>query len=1056
MKKCLLGHPNQDDDAAVCAECGAGFPIVQKSTAAIEFGGQTKAAATPPPKPPTDESPRAETTQEPEGGAAKPDLGDIWQVPDPYDSDVDPQSANEKPDKALLIYEARLKEISESGAYTIGVIGFSSSGKTFFIERLKNEYLEEAANGYRPRPRPVKALEKLEGTTEIIGHRFDALKRDGWRWFDRKQKHFYIVDIPGERFRLAAERQGEGEESESLIRVLSLSDALIVVLAADDVLTPPRTRSQAADDIDLPDEIARLQAIPEETRSKQDKGKLDTARRNHERNERARSGRDRMSTLVRAIGQFAEIARKREGKGDESKSAVFMRDDDEAVRKSIDGRGKVPATFFAIAKADLAISPPRTQQERTQRRETYPHVADCDLLDVDPAAVLKLNNPTLSKQITDCFGIHKIDFVTCFAGQRAGDLRPNYERLAYGITEIIEWIEWARDHSRRTRRRHASFRLLRAGESIRLGWLRFETRIAGWIAREVGKTSRQPLKNLGLADLPVYRQRSPNDGSGLIGPYLKALMDPDYRLSWPAWATWVGALVLAAAVVGLLAFPFPGDGEETYAFRPEAIYPSEIVRMEREVPEFATGLTDRSANGLIAIPSTGGWFSIGVPEDRAAMLTLFTEIDGRSSRGIIPQGDAAKLVERLQAMPKADRIVPGFAKGLIELHSGNPGAQATFGETIKSLDDEVARDQPVVPAQQRRVAAMRIALRNGLGIAALDAAGDGPAPAKSTFLGVLGFADDEPVGADLAAATFLSATQDLENGQPSVARPGNRGDLLFDVMSAPEDRQNMLRLNSATIYGNLLAALIRLHDAAIANGEGVEDKRAALGALAIAMDRELDKRTDLPRPWLQANVQIAAARAGVLNQVQRTNDEWIFAAAEVSGPMAQSARALAAVALLGDRIRSTGSIASDDGATDRERESELYWSTVTNLRRDLESGDVTRESVAEILSELENPRTQRDVRSWIDDAVRTEFERPDADRGTISRVYGDFLTGSHFWTQWAARTLFGVGLWFAMAVALMALVVLLIALWRFRSVRDSYRRLYEPRHRASRLKRNAE
>jgi len=312
------------------------------------------------------------------------------------------------------------------------VIGFATSGKTFFINRLKRYLRQEG--GYEPDPPPADDESQVAGTTQIETHRFDVLRADAEmsggvsaRHFRRDREPFYLIDIPGDQFRNAIEANAGGEQAATLIKVLRLSRVLILVLPADELLAPAVRRDEGEVLIDLRDKLAALgDGNPDEASA------VTKIRNRLKRRIEALETEKRLDGLLDNISTISAMASElTDEDGNRLSLERFQALSRSEQIRLYTGprRGPAPFTYVAITKADLLIN----ERHHARITRAYPDVEEPDLLDESPGDLLRLLRPKIHKRIIQSFSWHKFDFVTCFDGQPAGSTRILYRLPHYGV-----------------------------------------------------------------------------------------------------------------------------------------------------------------------------------------------------------------------------------------------------------------------------------------------------------------------------------------------------------------------------------------------------------------------------------------------------------------------------------------------------------------------------------------------------------------------------------------------------------------------------------------------
>lgn len=992
MKKCpSCGFPNPIE-AAQCANCE--FVFAEGTTAAREAGEEVAedvGAAVPPPPPPP----------------APIRLGG----PDPG-----PRATADAPEGPSEIDEEDLLEIEESGLFTIGIIGFATSGKTFFINRLKKFFRQEG--GYDPKPPPPPDEGIVEGTINIETHRFFVLETDAEREgragsprFRRDREPFYMIDIPGDKFRNAVEKDLAGEEADTLINVLRLSHALIVVLPADDLLLPKLENEERFEFRRIEREIAALKAQGEGL-SIEDRRKLSRLEHKRQRLDKRVDQEKHLEGLLDNIALISAIAselRDEHGEIITRQRYREMSDLERATAYTGRLRGPAPFTYIALAKADRLISPKQLRRVRT----AFPNVSDPDLIDLDPGNVVRLHRPKIHQRIVQAFAWHKFDFVTCFEGQPVDEKRIHYWLPHHGVEAVVEWIHWARIYSRKSGRRDTGEK--RRLERFRAWWDRMEGRIGRQLASWHESGGRADPARLGL-DPGYYRRgrgRALDGVQASLAEGIAKLMDPKGHAGRLALLG-TGALLAIVAVTWLMG-GFASREQRGYSFAPQPVYAAEIEQMETGAPAFAEGVVDRRLRRWSAVPDDGGWFSFAEGgRARGPLEQALRTIPEEAEPGLLDGQTAENAIGNLQSSASADRrqvrAANSYHEALLRYLAGDlAAAAATF--TVARDELERARSEGASGARYEatssRMAAVRAAIRHGLGTTEL-------------------------VREDGNLAEAVIALRDAR----AIARDPNSGVRDATALSrfwfplTTRDPVPIIRLETAEIWTNLLAGLIRAHRLALADddSERAERFRRELQDLVAQAAEHSDEAADQPR--LVANLMIAAARSGAFNTIGS-----FYLGREPS----QDLRSAVGYAQIIADPESSGSPNAQ------------YWK-ITQRWRELLSPDSGRPRAAarQIAADLQRNRPdQASLRLWLADVMETEYERSSgAARRELTLNYGQYYDGAQWFRYADAYAPFG----FILGVLLSLLVVVgFIALWlAFRRVRPIYVKLHVPRHRAER------
>ena len=360
--------------------------------------------------------------------------------------------------------------------FIIGLLGFPTGGKTWFLNRLKRSYQQPSPGSpqYRrpacvPSPPAAREGSRVSRSNDITCHRFTVPSNDSLS--------FNLLDIPGERFQKAAEKNFVGV-NKLMLTALEACDALIVVLPADEVLfageiadpdrceilralrekrplpdvegigAPPTDNRGPAD---IQAEIARLKA---KSRSKEENAAQrhdeTMARLEEEYLERrewrlAEAAID-IEDFAANIGLFAGVVRLLE-QGMSAGDLEALPDGASIMRRVASGKfeRRSQPVFIALSKMDGVIKP------EPMIAKLLDDIAIGDAqrqrLDVDPQWTLARCNPGIAHHAEGAFEWCKIDAVTAFGGHHGDDVIRYARCEVHGVDSLIEWIRWARSMS---------------------------------------------------------------------------------------------------------------------------------------------------------------------------------------------------------------------------------------------------------------------------------------------------------------------------------------------------------------------------------------------------------------------------------------------------------------------------------------------------------------------------------------------------------------------------------------------------------------------------------
>ena len=373
--------------------------------------------------------------------------------------------------------EARLREIKAEGLFVIGLLGFATGGKTWFLNRLKHSYHQprpHSAQSRRPAcvPSPPAAPDnsRVGRTNDILMHHF-ATPTD-------PRLSFNLLDVAGERFQRAAEKNFVGV-ADLTLAALGACDAIIIVLPADEVLFSAEIADRDRCSIDRAQRSGRIDPAaahvglpPQDELSPTDiETQLTQARAQYDRmrkgplKERLKAEIKRLETDLAArrewrlaeaanniedfannIGLFAAVLHLQESGMTPQEigalptaAAIMTRARESGYRK------RAQPVFITLSKMDAVIDPEPWLERKLDRIKVGP--AERALLDLDPMALLGERCPGIFHHARAAFGWCKVDAVTAFGGHVGGDV-IHYGCDAFGVDSIIEWIHWARQVAR--------------------------------------------------------------------------------------------------------------------------------------------------------------------------------------------------------------------------------------------------------------------------------------------------------------------------------------------------------------------------------------------------------------------------------------------------------------------------------------------------------------------------------------------------------------------------------------------------------------------------------
>ncbi len=491
MKKCTGCGAEVEDNVETCGECGSTEfralvgPEVQEDAGGVPQIGdiidqaeaQEPQAPVPavlvPPiarndrrrqgqPPPVNGRALAHAPLEPEPAAAE--------APDAAVEPPEPQIAP-APVVVEINTSAQLDAIKNEGLFMMGLLGFPTGGKTWFLNRLKYTYQRPPPNSRLkqrkpcvPTPPAARNGSVVPRTNDILRHQFIVS--------GRPDDSFNLLDVPGERFRTAASSNFVGV-TDLTLAALRVSDAIVIVLPADEILFAERIASRdrrrvlralqdgrndpAAAKVGLPpdDNLSAddIQAQLIEALAAQRKAKGPARERLKREIERLRGDvEDRrewrlaeaandVEDFIDNIGLLAGVLSLLES-GVSAEQVAAMSGPEIMGRVGREGFLKRRApVFLAISKMDSVLNPDPFLERKLDEIGIGP--AERARLDADPLGTLKIHCPGLEHHAFAAFEWCKVDCITAFEGHLGGDT-IDYDCPAYGVEAVVEWIRWAK------------------------------------------------------------------------------------------------------------------------------------------------------------------------------------------------------------------------------------------------------------------------------------------------------------------------------------------------------------------------------------------------------------------------------------------------------------------------------------------------------------------------------------------------------------------------------------------------------------------------------------
>lgn len=1001
-------------------------------------------------------------------------------------------------DPALTI-EEQLDQIEQSGAFTIGVIGYSTSGKTFFLNRLKHYYTE--LRHYHTDPHPED--EDLKGTIDLEAHFFEALDSEEDHptsgIIEPAREDFWIIDIPGEDFKKAVDARLQGPVSDGLMRVLRVAQALIIVLPSNEILTRQPSRAERAEIASLKHQHEKLVEQREEIETKIGALKASRSKRNAAESialtakltgMKTEQGKvekkmakyndilnveTRLRQLLESIADINLYCRTMTDGAGGMSTAAFLGLSPKERRKMARSRyhqARSPFTFVAFAKADLLIG--ELGRKPSEIAREFPHIVDRFLLDLAPASLFKLYRPKLHRAVVEQFRWNKFDFVTSFDGQPANDKKPRYTlREHYGVAAVVQWIHWARSYSSRIAPGAPGAKL------TPLEWLRdVATGIEAWFVRKMSAWNDAAVSldpaGLGITaacctqpaasdDEPPRRERSLT-----LFALAAAVMLAVLATAWlfetivlAALAPVIGGLVflLGLALRAVLRRTSPGLLNRVIEYRGKLA--NRLMKPDSQLPDWFLGI----GAGTLFV----GWAVL--------LASLFL---GSGSGQFAPEPVYTAELRRME------RDAPIYRTGIVQqklpLWNWIPSRANDGWFTIA----ETNAAWPHVRAGLRQLpngaATTMMPTQLTQSIAAFEAAADAirrepdssPRAAINYTLGVLYFWSGNRTGAKRNLEVALKAANSVARGTQQGQAYGSTWARVPVVKMLTLQGLGLIELAS----NQPEQALVRFDEALVEadryRGEFARSVSASFFYMASSGERAPMAQIDTAELWTNyVAALIAAHTKASLAGNEAASETLRTQMAKIVEEMAAPTRLaeIAAYPLLAANLRIAAArsgkdslassfaldeaVGGDAGIVAKqsiqfsgrapEDQQSKYWATVVKLRQGLAEGDSA--GVKNTTDQLvqESPGETEDIKAWVGDAVEQRYHASNgAEQRGLVKAYWPYMSNALL-LQVLTKPLILLALIFG-------LVVLAWGFRRkmFRRIQSDYRQLHLPRHRTNR------
>jgi hypothetical protein len=371
-----------------------------------------------------------------------------------------PEALDASPDLEQEITADDIAKVRADGWFTIGLIGFPTAGKTWFLNRVKERYSSGLA-AYTVSPPKVAQLDEVRGSTVVTLHRFVLPQHAARRRENRGLHSFVVLDIPGEAMARAIDRLASRYDiplgADIVLEAFNVCDALIIMMPVDELLFShlladrekmARLRANGAGVLlEVDGERQALASEIDKLDGKSRPAKADAARREALVGELAAKDAEwrewvtaqsalNVDKFCDNLGKFANVIHLLQSSNALDLAEVRISEIIRGVAKQ--SEATATPVLFALSKMDsLSSLPPDYLQRLTAvgiEEDALGRVGEA------PAKAVRELAPGVAKHLTQHFEWLKFECVTAFEGQRPGDLKIDYERAHYGVDAIIEWI----------------------------------------------------------------------------------------------------------------------------------------------------------------------------------------------------------------------------------------------------------------------------------------------------------------------------------------------------------------------------------------------------------------------------------------------------------------------------------------------------------------------------------------------------------------------------------------------------------------------------------------
>ncbi len=395
------------------------------------------------------------------GGTTEPEFKPEAKIEVPVEP-VAPAAPVAPPSNEFEKFRRDFNDIRSAGIYAITLVGNSSAGKTWLLNRLKHAF-RRGDLGVPSIPPAVPEGKEAPPTFEMEVHVFEG-----------EEAKFAIIDIPGERMRLFNE--GNYIAAATVIEAVNYSRALIIAVPSDIVMLghmfgdiealvqdERRTASGAIDSSGLSDRIRDwcassfdLEADKVATAMKRIEALIDE----NKKLDQLVDGVFRMAGVISYLKANPQFAGGPNGIVSERLTTQMIESHMRSTRivplGGSDGLdfpvilAMTKSDSFlpflrvhddpAVAKADAAMLARKENMVVHHMLETSGALDGQESYISDPRRLVMANRPDLIRQLDRWLPMNRIEFVSAFYGH-PGTPFVRYRLKHFGVEALMEWIE---------------------------------------------------------------------------------------------------------------------------------------------------------------------------------------------------------------------------------------------------------------------------------------------------------------------------------------------------------------------------------------------------------------------------------------------------------------------------------------------------------------------------------------------------------------------------------------------------------------------------------------